>query len=242
MQRGQGRGTAVCDNMQTAVDAQPTLMVAGAVTHAPGDRAWLRPLARQAQAGRDGPGAAGRTPSGSRPSPSANAQLGLVSQADCTSHPATDTSPGPAGAPRTSRVAPVELGRPLRYDATGAGRGGAIQQPCRRNTGGRRLTRWGEEQWLDELAPRGRRRPEGRPRRQARVEPPCGTMKRGGAHGYLLRRGREQGRTACRWTGLADNLRRVLHRRERPRRLATRGGVVPVRRAAVWAGSTAGRL
>jgi hypothetical protein len=208
MQRGQGRGTAVCDNMQTAVDAQPTLMVAGAVTHAPGDRAWLRPLARQAQAGRDGPGAAGRTPSGSRPSPSANAQLGLVSQADCTSHPATDTSPGPAGAPRTSRVAPVELGRPLRYDATGAGRGGAIQQPCRRNTGGRRLTRWGEEQWLDELAPRGR----------------------------------EQGRTACRWTGLADNLRRVLHRRERPRRLATRGGGVPVRRAAVWAGSTAGRL
>ena len=38
MQRGTGRGTEVCDNVQTAVDATPTLMVACEVTNDPGDR------------------------------------------------------------------------------------------------------------------------------------------------------------------------------------------------------------
>ena len=55
MKRGTGRGPAVCDNVQTAVDAQHTRMVACDGTHEPGDRAWLRPMALQAKAGRDCP-------------------------------------------------------------------------------------------------------------------------------------------------------------------------------------------
>jgi hypothetical protein len=41
MQRGKGRGTEVCYNVQTAVDAQHQLIVACEVTNDPGDRAWL---------------------------------------------------------------------------------------------------------------------------------------------------------------------------------------------------------
>ena len=38
MKRGKGRGTEVCYNVQTAVDAKHKLMVAGEVTNDPGDR------------------------------------------------------------------------------------------------------------------------------------------------------------------------------------------------------------
>jgi hypothetical protein len=101
MKRGKGRGPEVCDNVQTAVDRQPKLIIANDVTNAPGDRAWLRPLALQATAGLGGPfeagaavgadhGEEGKTgleaglpPSLARPVPSAHPQLGLLSQDDC---------------------------------------------------------------------------------------------------------------------------------------------------------------
>jgi hypothetical protein len=76
---------------------------------------------------------------------------------------------------------------------------------------------------LEEMAPRVRSRPEVMKRRQEVGEHPCGTMKRGWDHGDLLTRGLEQVRTEFRLTGLAYNLRRVLNRRERPRRIAALG-------------------
>jgi transposase len=54
LQRGKGRGPEVCDHVQTAVDATPTLIVAGAVTNAPGDRDWCSPMALQANDVLDG--------------------------------------------------------------------------------------------------------------------------------------------------------------------------------------------
>jgi hypothetical protein len=48
MQRGTGRGTEVCDTVQTAVDAKHQRMVACEVTHDPGDRDGLSPMALQA--------------------------------------------------------------------------------------------------------------------------------------------------------------------------------------------------
>lgn len=47
---GKGRGTEVGYNVQTAVDAKHTLIVANEVTNDPGDRDWLSPMALQAQA------------------------------------------------------------------------------------------------------------------------------------------------------------------------------------------------
>jgi hypothetical protein len=49
MKRGKGRGTEVCYNAQTAVDAKHKLSVACEVTNDPGDRDWLSPMALQAQ-------------------------------------------------------------------------------------------------------------------------------------------------------------------------------------------------
>jgi hypothetical protein len=258
MQRGKGRGTAVCYNVQTAVDAKPKLIVACEVTNDPGDRAWLSPMALQAQEVLDSPCEAvadvgsyhghegkacleaGLTPYVSRPITSANEKLGLFSTNDFTYDRATDPYQCPAGQVLTFRFDPVELGRHIRYDATSACKGCAITQPCPRSKDGRRLTRWVDEHLLEEREQRVRSRPEVMKRRKELAEHPCGTMQRWWDDGYLLMRGLEKVRTECRLTVLASNLRRVLNLVEIPRLLATLGCVVPVRWAAGWAVSITG--
>ena len=49
MQLGKGRGTEVCDNVQTAVDSQHKLMIANDVTNDTGGRDWRSPMALQAK-------------------------------------------------------------------------------------------------------------------------------------------------------------------------------------------------
>jgi Transposase DDE domain len=241
MQRGQGHGTEVCDNVQRAVDRQPKRMMAHAVTNAPGDRAWRSPMALPAKdvlggpceavaAGGDDHGAEVQTclaasipPDVARPLTAANQQLGLFRQDAGTSEGATETSQGPAGAPLTCRVAAGEPGRPSRSDAPPAGGGGARQPQCTRSQGGRRMTRWGDAHLWEAMEQRVRRRPAGMQQRKPWVEPPCGTRKRWWEAGDFLRRGREKVRTECSWTVLAYHLRWVVNLVERPRRLAARG-------------------
>jgi hypothetical protein len=110
----------------------------------------------------------------------------------------TDTSQCPAGARRTYRCAPVALGRHLRDDATSACKACARKRACTRRQEGRRLTRWVEEDLLEERAQRVRRRPEVMTRRKERVEHPCGTMKRWWDAGDFFMRGQEEGRAECR--------------------------------------------
>jgi Transposase DDE domain len=254
MKCGQGRGTAVGYKVQTAVEAQHKRMVACEVTNDPGDRAWLTPMALQAQAelasGLDA-GAdvgsdhghevktgleAGLTPSGPRPITSATEQLGRFSKADVIDAKGPDTSQCPAGARLRCRFDPVEHGRHIRSSATPACGGWALPPQCPRSQGGRRITRGGAEHLVGEREHRGRSRPEVMTRRMEWVAHPCGPMKRGWDHGDVLLRGLEQVRTELSLTVLADHLRRVLNLVERPRLLGALGGVVP-RRRAVWAAS-----
>jgi hypothetical protein len=58
MKGGNGGGTAVCDNVQTAGEAQHKLLGACEVTNHPPARDWLSPLAVEAKAVRGGPFAA----------------------------------------------------------------------------------------------------------------------------------------------------------------------------------------
>ena len=132
MKRGKGRGTEVCDNVQTAVDSKHKLIVACEVTNDPGDRDWLSPMALQAKdvlACRFDAVAdvgyyhghevkvcreAGITPYGPRPITSANEQLGLFRKDDFSYASATDTYQCLAGARLTFRFDTVELGRHIR--------------------------------------------------------------------------------------------------------------------------------
>jgi transposase len=241
MQLGKGRGTEVCYNVQTAVDSKHKLIIANDVTNDPGDRDWLSPMALQAKAvlgctfdavadvgyyhGEEVKTclAAGITPYVTRPITSANQQLGLFSKDDFTYERATDTYQCPAGERLTCRLATVEPGRHLRYDATPACRACPLKQRCTRHKGGRRLTRWVDAHLLEEMAQRVRRWPEVMKQRKQLVEHPFGTMKRWWEQGSFLLRGLEKVRTEFSLTVLAYNLRRVLTLVERPRLLAALG-------------------
>jgi hypothetical protein len=211
MKRGKGCSTEVCYNVQTAADAKHKLIVAFEVTNDPGDCDWLSPMALRAKevlACRFDAVAdvgyyhghevkvcleVGITPYVSRPLTSANEKLGLFSKEDFTYNRATDTYQCPAGARLTFRFDPVERGRRIRYYATSACTGCVLQQQCTRNKGGRRITRWVDEQLLEEMEQRVRSRPEVMKRRKTLVEHPFGTMKRGWEAGYFFMRGLEKG-------------------------------------------------
>jgi hypothetical protein len=70
---------------------------------------------------------------------------------------------------------------------------------------------------------RVRARPEIMKQRKELVEHPFGTMKRGWDQGYFLMRGLAKVRAEFSLTVFADNLRRVLHLVDMPRRLTSLG-------------------
>jgi Transposase DDE domain len=143
-----------------------------------------------------------------------------------------DTYQCPAGERLTFHFATVELGRHIRYYATSACKACALKQKCRRNTGGRRLTRRVDEHLLEAMEQRVRSRPEVMKQRKQLVEHPFGTMKRGWDQGSFLMRGLEKVRTEFSLTVLVYNLRRVLNRVGLPRLMAALRSVlvlVPLR-------------
>ncbi len=225
---GKGRGTEVCYNVQTAVDAKHTLIVANDVTNDPGDRDWLSPMALQAQAVLGGAFKvvadvgyyhghevktcveAGITPYVARPVTSANRKLGLFSKDDFVYAADTDTYRCPAGAVVTYRFSTVELGRAIRYDATSTCGRCPRKAHCTRGKEGRRITRWVDEHLLEDMARRVRRRPDVMKQRKHVVEHPFGTMKRWMDAGYVLMRGLDNVRGECSLTVLAYTLKRVF--------------------------------
>jgi len=241
MKLGKGRGTEVCDNVQTAVDSQHKLIIANDVTNDTGDRDWLSAMALQAKAVLGGTVdtvadvgydhgeevkaclEAGITPDVARPITSAHQKLGLFSKADCADDATTDPYQCPAGERLTFRFATVERGRPLRYDATSACSACPRTQQCTRNQGGRRLTRWVDEPLLEEMEQRVRGRPAVMKQRKQLVEHPFGTMKRWWDQGFFWMRGLEKVRTAFSWTVLAYNLRRVVNLLGIPQLIAALG-------------------
>jgi hypothetical protein len=207
LQGGNRGGTAVCDHVQTAVEAQHTLIVACEVANDPTDRDGLSPVALEAKASLGGAceavvdvgyyhghavqqcRQAGMTPYIARPITSAKQQLGLFSTDDCTSEAATDPDGCPAGEVRRCRFDTVERGRHMRDDATSACRPCALKAQGTRTKGGRRITRGVDEHLLEQRAPRVRARPESMQQRKELVEHPFGTMNRGWDQGYFRMRG-----------------------------------------------------
>jgi hypothetical protein len=225
---GKGRGTEVCYNVQTAVDAKHTLIVAHDVTNDPGDRDWLSPMALQAQAVLGGEFdvvadvgyyhghevkscvEARITPYVARPVTSANRKLGLFTKDDFRYKADTDTYRCPAGNDLTYRFSTVEHGRAIRYYATSTCGHCPLKAQCTRGKEGRRITRWVDEHLLDDMARRVRRRADVMKQRKHLVEHRFGTMKRWMDAGDFLMRGVEKVRSEFSLTVLAYNLKRVL--------------------------------
>jgi transposase len=227
-------------NAQVAVDDKHHLFVVQDVTHAVTDVDQLRDIAIQAKealeveqltvvadmgdyhgeeikAGEE----AGIDPSIAKPLTSAHRQLGLFGKERFTDDPAQDCYRCPAGQTLTFRLATVELGRPLRYDATTACRACAIKARCTRNQEGRRMTRGVHEHILERMQTRVEANPAMMKRRKQIVEHPFGTIKHWHDQGYFLMKGLKKVRAEFSLSTLAYNLRRVM----------TRLGVLPMLQA-----------
>src|SRR6266545_2173050 len=228
----------VCYNAQTAVDAKHKLIVAEDVTNAAGDRDQLSPLATAAQEVLGGATPvvvadqgyyhgteikrcldAGLTPLVPRPRTSANEARGLFTKADFVYDAPADGYRCPAGEMLSYRTTTIELGRTIKNYRTSACGRCALRPRCTRNKGGRKITRWVDEQLLEAMAARLRRAPDLCRQRKALAEHPFGTMKRGMDQGYFLLQTLRKVRGEFSLTVLAYNLKRVLNLVSVPRLL-----------------------
>jgi hypothetical protein len=222
--------TDVCYNVQTVVDAKHKLILEHEVTNEATDQGHLSEMALRAQERLgveemevvadmgyfDGAEVkkcveAGITPYIAKPSTSANRKAGLFTKEEFGYEKERDCYMCPAGAEMNFRFETTEQGRRIRYYATVRCRGCPLKDKCTRNKGGRRITRWVDEQLLEEMAERVKANREKMKQRQQIVEHPYGTMKRAMNSGYFLLRGLKKVGAEMSLTVLCYNLKRVLN-------------------------------
>jgi transposase len=225
-----GGRVEVCYNVQTAVDAKHKLIVAEDVTNSAGDRDQLSPMATAAQEVLDGATPvvvadrgyyhgteikacldAGLTPLVPRPLTSANEARGLFTKDDFRYDRARDLYCCPAGQELIFRTTTLELDRTIKSYRTSACGRCALRSRCTRNKDGRKITRWVDEQLLEEMEERLRCDPALFAQRKELSEHPYGTMKRAMEQGYFLLRGLRKVRGEFSLTTLAYNLKRVIN-------------------------------
>jgi transposase len=223
------QGTMVAYNVQISVDAKHKLILDHQVTQAISDQHLLASMAERAKAilglntlevladrgYYDGEQIkqclkADITPWVPKPLTSANAKQGLFTKEDFHYDAEGDVYRCPQGAELTFRFQTVEAGRDIRYYTTAACRSCPIKARCTRNKRSRRITRWVDEQLLEQMAARIRATPERTKQRKTLVEHPFGTMKRGMRQHDFLLRGKAKVAAEMSLTVLAYNLRRVL--------------------------------
>ena len=222
--------TEVGYNVQTVVDDKHHLIVEHEVTNDPTDHAHLAEMALRAKATLgveqlevvadmgyyDGAevkqcAEAGVTTYVPKPITSVNRKRGLFIKQDFTYDESKDCYRCPAGAELTYRYQSFEQGRLIRYYKTSKCLTCPIKEQCTTNARGRRITRWVDEKFLDDMARRMRARPQLMRRRQQLSEPPFGTIKRAMNQGYFLMRGLNKVGAEMSLTVLSYNLKRVIN-------------------------------
>jgi hypothetical protein len=222
--------TDVCYNVQTAVDEKHQLIVEHEVTNDPTDHAHLAEMAVRAKAMLevaqlevvadrgyyDGAevkqcAEAGITTYIPKPITSVNKQRGLFIKQDFSYDEAKDCYVCPAGAELHYRYQSFEQGRLIRYYTTSQCLTCPIKEKCTTNARGRRITRWVDEKFMDDMARRVRARPELLRRRQQLSEPPFGTIKRAMNQGYFLMKGLDKVGAEMSLTVLSYNLKRAIN-------------------------------
>ena len=222
--------TEVGYNVQTVVDEQHQLIVEHEVTNDPTDHAHLAEMARRAKETLaveklevvadmgyyDGAevkqcAQAGITTYIPKPITSVNRKRGLFTKQDFVYEEAKDCYRCPQGEELTYRYESFEQGRQIRYYTTRKCLTCPIKHRCTTNQRGRRITRWVDEKFLEDMARRVRARPELIRRRQQLSEPPFGTIKRAMGHSYFLMRGLNKVGAEMSLTVLSYNLKRTIN-------------------------------
>lgn len=224
-----GRRTDVAYNVQISVDPKHKLIVDHEVTNAVTDRDLLSYMAKRAKLllgvddlevladmgyyhGKEVKACleADITPYIPKPNTSASRKLGLFGKGDFRYDPEQDCYWCPAGEKMTYRFQTTEKGRDIKYYASRACGSCAIKAQCTRNKGGRRITRWVDEDLLDEMERRVQASMEKMKLRKILAEHPFGTLKHHWNQGHFLTRKLPSVRAEMALSVLAYNIKRAI--------------------------------
>ncbi len=228
MQTSQGQ--QVCYNVQIAVDEKNKLIVAEDVTNDVTDINSLSEIAIKAKEtlGVEEIDAVtdmgyyngseikkvieeGITPYIEKPDTSANTKLGLFGKKKFNYNKEKDCYICPAGEELPFRFNAVEKGRHIKYYWNNKCKACSLKPKCTRNKNFRRITRWVDEDILDEMQKRVNVHPEMMWKRKCIVEHPFGTLKRTMNQGHFLTKGLSSVKTEFSLSILAYNMKRVMN-------------------------------
>jgi transposase len=225
-----GRGSTMGYNVQAAVDAKHSLIIATEVTNTTSDSGALGTMALKAQAAL-GEGklsvvadkgyyngkevllcdTIGVSAYVAKPLTSANTAQGLYGKESFQYDAHQNCYHCPAGRELTYRFTTQEKGRPIAYYRAHDCKSCPLKPQCTRNQGNRTITRATFEEAQEEMAQRVARRPDLLRRRKAIIEHCFGTIKRSFGYDYFLCRGKRQVTTEVNLTVLAYNLKRACN-------------------------------
>ena len=224
-----GPRTLVAYNVQISVDEKYKLIVDHEVTNDVTDRNLLSQIARQAKEALgvdeidvladmgyyDGQQVKecleeDITPYIPKADTSANKKLGLFGKSDFNYEPEQDCYWCPAGQMLTFRFQTTEKDRDIKYYASSACSQCPIKAQCTRSKEGRRITRWVDEDLLDEMEKRVQENPEMVKLRKRLAEHPFGTIKHHWDQGHFLMRKLPNVRAELSLSVLAYNIKRVI--------------------------------
>jgi transposase len=225
-----GRGSTIGYNVQAAVDAKHSLIVATEITNTTSDLGALGTMALKAQ---EALGAEklnvvadkgyyngkevllcdtiGVTAYVAKPLTSANTAQGLYGKESFKYDAPNNCYYCPAGKKLSYRFSTNELGRAISYYQASECKSCPLKAKCTRNKENRRITRAAFEEVQERMAERVAHNPQLMRRRKAIIEHCFGTIKRSLGYDYFLCRGKRQVATEVNLTVLAYNLKRVCN-------------------------------
>ena len=225
-----GRGSTVGYNVQTAVDAKHSLIVATQVTNTTSDLGALGAMAIKAQENLEAKSLSvvadkgyyngkevlacdsiGVTAYVTKPLTSANTARGLYGKEKFKYDARKNRYICPAGQKLTYRFATNEKGRAIYYYRASGCKSCPLKAKCTRNKENRTITRLASEEVQERMAERVAANPQIMRRRKAIIEHCFGTIKRSLGYDYFLCRGMRHVATEINLTVLAYNLKRACN-------------------------------
>jgi transposase len=222
-------GSAVCYNVQVAVDNKHKLIAAHEVTNAGSDRGQLANIVKQAKETMGVENLEATTDMGyydcddvkqceeegitvymQKPPLGEMKKKGMFSKEDFSYKAEKDVYVCPAGQELSNRGKGIEKGRQMKYYTTAACGSCVMKKQCTEGVQ-RRIKRLVDEEVMERMAARVRAGPDKLRIRRALVEHPFGTIKRAMGQGYFLMRGKSKVGTEMSMTVMAYNMKRVIN-------------------------------